>query len=451
MTEYVTDPSGQDEHMLWINGGGPVGQPSASHPAAAVAAGWQPMDLHPPIPAEVWPPVSPAGPMAAPTPPMAMPLRQMPVAPTAAAATQAVAPAAKKSFWSMEIGGRRVKREEIMHLSRQLGAFIRAGLPLIEAVRTLGEEAENSTLRKLMVEVEAGLRHGETLSDCLDRHPKVFPEFYRGILRSAELTGQLDTVLDQLAKYLERDIEAQRRIKAASIYPAMIALMALGTVIVLSVFTLPRFKSFFAGLDADLPLATRAMLAMTDFLTKWWPVIVGSLAGLVLIIYLVLLTEGGRYARDRIVLGLPLIGVTVRSALVERFCRVMSSMAGAGVALPEALRVSTMSLRNRVFIRGLAEVHGAMLEGQGLAGPLSRTGLFPPTAARMIRVGEETGSLDDQLDVTARYFEGELDYKLKKLTSLFEPAVIIVMGLVVGFVALALVQAMYGIFNQVQV
>jgi type IV pilus assembly protein PilC len=178
---------------------------------------------------------------------------------------------------------------------------------------------------------------------------------------------------------------------------------------------------------------------------------VGSIAGLVLIVYLALLTEGGRYARDRFVLRLPLIGDTVRSALVERFCRVMSSMAGAGVALPEALRVSTLSLRNRVFIRSLAEVQAAMLEGQGLAAPLSRTGLFPRTAARMIRVGEETGTLDDQLDVTARYFEGELDYKLKKLTSLFEPAVIIVMGLVVGFVALALVQAMYGIFNQVQV
>jgi len=450
MTQYVNDPTGSDENTLWITGGAPVGQPSAPHPAAAVAAAWQPST---PIPADAWPPVSPAAPMAVqlppPVPSTAMPPRQMPVAPPVP--TPVVAPVAKKSFWTMELSAKRVKREEIMHLSRQLGAFIRAGLPLIEAVRTLGEEAENSTLRKMMVEVEEGLRHGETLSDCFDRHPKVFPEFYRGILRSAELTGQLDTVLDQLAKYLERDLEAQRRIKAASIYPAMIALMALGTVIVLSVFTLPKFKSFFAGLHADLPFATRAMLAMTDFLTAWWPVIVGSIAGLVLIIYLVLLTEGGRYARDRVVLRLPIIGDTVRSALVERFCRVMSSMAGAGVALPEALRVSTLSLRNRVFIRSLAEVQAAMLEGQGLATPLSRTGLFPSTAARMIRVGEETGTLDNQLDVTARYFEGELDYKLKKLTSLFEPAVIIVMGLVVGFVALALVQAMYGVFNQVQV
>lgn len=378
-----------------------------------------------------------------------------PAAPQPVAMPQVVVPAKpaapKKSFLQMEITPKRVKREEVMHLSRQLGAFIRAGLPLIEAVHTLGEEASNSTLRRLMVGVEEGLRHGETLSDCLDRHPKVFPEFYRGILRSAELTGQLDTVLDQLAKYLERDLEARRRIKAAAIYPAMIAVMAVVTVVVLSVFTLPRFKTFFSSLNAELPWPTRVLMAITDFLTEQWPFLVGGIGAVGLLIFLVLRTEGGRYARDKLLLRTPVVGAAIEAALVERFCRVMSSMAGAGVALPEALRVATESLRNLVYLRQLGSVREAMLEGQGLAGPLSRTGLFPPTASRMIRVGEDTGTLDDQLDVTARYFEGELDYKLKKLTGLFEPAVIVAMGLVVGFVALALVEAMYGIFNQVQV
>jgi type IV pilus assembly protein PilC len=357
----------------------------------------------------------------------------------------------KKSFLRMELTAKKVKREEVMHLSRQLGAFVRAGLPLIEAVRVLGDEAENPTVRKIMREVEEGLRHGEPLSDCLDRHPNVFPEYYRGILRSAELTGQLDAVLDQLAAYLERDLEARRKIKSASIYPTVIALMSLGTVVVLAVFTLPRFKVFFNSLDAELPFATRALLAVTDFVTNWWMVIIGSVVGLALAIFLALRTKAGRYAWHRLVLRLPLIGPAVRYALVERFCRVMSSMSAGGVALPDALRVATHSLRNLVFVRSLTTVGEAMLEGQGLAGPLGRTGLFPGTAARMIRVGEETGTLDTQLDVAARYFEGELDYKLKKVTAFFEPAVIIFVGLLVGFVALALVQAMYGVFDQVEV
>jgi type IV pilus assembly protein PilC len=145
------------------------------------------------------------------------------------------------------------------------------------------------------------------------------------------------------------------------------------------------------------------------------------------------------------------IAVPFHFALVERFCRVLASMAAAGVPLTDALQVATESLRNRVFIRSLSRVNQAMLEGQGLAVPLSQTKLFPPTAARMIRVGEETGSLETQLEVTARYYETELDYRLKRLTALFEPAIIIGVGLVVGFVAVAMVSAMYGIFNQVKI
>jgi type IV pilus assembly protein PilC len=357
----------------------------------------------------------------------------------------------KRSIMSMEVGRSRVKREEVMHLSRQLSAFVRAGLPLIEAVHTLGEEAQNATLRRALADIEDGLHRGESLSECLDRYPRIFPPYYRGILRSSELTGQLDTVLDQLARYLERDLEATRRIKQATIYPAMISLLAIFTVVVLAGFVLPRFRTFFEGLDAELPLAPRILLAVTDFILAWWWAVIGGVVALVLLVMLIAQTNGGRLLRDRILLGLPVIGETVRYALVERFCRVLASMAGAGVPLPEALAVATDSVRNRVFVRSLSRVNTEMLEGHGLAGPLSRSRLFPGTAARMIRVGEETGTLETQLEVTARYYESELDYKIKKLTAIFEPAIIIAVGLVVGFVAIAMVSAMYGIFGQVQI
>jgi type IV pilus assembly protein PilC len=357
----------------------------------------------------------------------------------------------KKGPLQTEIMAKRVKRVEIMHLSRQLGAFIHAGLPLVDAVHTLGAESGNSAVRNMMAEVEDRLRAGDTLSNCFDAHPKIFPEFYRGILRSAELTGELDTVLEQLAKYLERDEEARRKVKSAMIYPSIIAGMSIITVVVLSVFVLPKFKAFFAGLHAQLPLPTRMLLATTDFLGHWWPVLLAGVLTLALTLFIAVHTAAGRYARDRMLLALPVVGDTVQYALVERFCRILSSMVGAGVPLHQALRVSIDSLHNVVFSRALADVADAMLEGEGLAAPLVRTKLFPPTAAQMMRVGEETGTLDTQLDVTAHYYEGELDYKIKKLTSLIEPIVIIAMGLVVGFVAIALVSAMYGIFGQVKV
>jgi type IV pilus assembly protein PilC len=342
-----------------------------------------------------------------------------------------------------------------MHLSRQLGAFIRAGLPLIDAIRALGEEASNAEVRRVLGDLGNGLRRGEPLSDCVDRHPNVFPEFYRGILRSAELTGQLDTVLEQLARYLERDIDARRKVTSALIYPVIIAVAATITVVVLAVGVLPRFKPFFASLTtpdghpAKLPWSTRALLAATDFVGHWWwAVLVGAgiLVGGALV---ALATEGGRYAKDRLALKTPVLGQTVWFILVERFCRILAAMASAGVSLPDALRVASGSLRNRVFMRSLNLVGEAMLQGEGLARPLASTGLFPATAVRMMRVGEETGTLDNQLEVTARYYEGELDYRIKKMTALFEPLVIVVMGLIVGFVALALIQAMYGIFGQV--
>ncbi len=357
----------------------------------------------------------------------------------------------KQSLLKKEVSAPRVKRQEVMHLSRQLGAFVRAGIPILEAVQVLGEEATNSSMQRMLADIEDGLRGGDTFSDCVDRHPKVFPQFYRGILRSAELTGELDTVLDQLSEYMERDLEARRKIKAAMIYPAIVMVMSLGTVVILAGFVLPKFKGFFASLDAELPLATRALLAVTDFLAQYWWAIIGGFAVVAAMGFLFVRTEPGRRFRDRVVLRIPVIGDTIHHALVERFCRIMASMVGAGVTLPEALTVASEALRNRVYTSGLAHVHAQMLEGEGIAGPLANSGLFPATAVRMIRVGEDTGTLDAQLEVAAAYYERELDYKIKKVTGLIEPAVIIMMGGLVGFVAVALVSAMYGIFNQVQV
>ena len=357
----------------------------------------------------------------------------------------------KKSILQYEISGPRIKRAEVMHLSRQIAAFLHAGLPILEAVHTIGAESENSSVRRMMNEIEDGLRSGERFSDCLERFPKVFPAFYRGIVRSAELTGELDTVLARLSTYLEQDLETRRKIKSAMMYPAIVSAMSVVTVVILAVYVLPKFQVFFASLDATLPLPTRMLLGFTSFMESWWWAVVAAIAGVVLLGFLITRTSRGKYARDALVLKIPVLGEVIQFALVERFCRVLASMVSAGVNLTEALSVTTEALRNRVYIKRLSEVTEQMLEGQGIAGPLGRTRLFPGTATQMLRVGEDTGSLDTQLALTAEYYETELTYKINKLTSLFEPIVIVVMGLVVGFVAVALISAMYGIFNQVQV
>jgi type IV pilus assembly protein PilC len=356
----------------------------------------------------------------------------------------------KKSVLQLEISGPRIKGDHLMHLSRQLAAFLNAGLPILDAVHAIATESENSSVRRMMHDIEDGLRGGDPFSDCLDRHPNVFPEYYRGIVRSAELTGDLDTVLQRLARYLERDLESRRKIIAATIYPGAVALMSVFTIVVLAAFVLPKFKVFFNSLHAKLPLPTRMLLFVTDVITKWWWLILSVGVISVLVIVLALRTDRGQYTKDKLLISLPVVGETVQFALVERFCRVLGSMVNAGVQLPEALRVATGSLRNRVYIQSLDGVNEAMLEGQGLAAPLAKTALFPATAAQMLRVGEETGTMDTQLEVTAQYYETELAYKVQKLTSMFEPLIIMVMGGLVGFVAIALVSAMYGVFGQVK-
>ncbi len=364
--------------------------------------------------------------------------------------SQAPGQGTKRSF-NIELTARRVKGEELMHLSRQLSAFIQAGLPVLAAVHTIAADTNNTTVRAVMLDIEDGLRRGERFSDCLEEHPRVFPDFYRGIVRSAELTGDLGAVLSELARYLDRDLEARRKIKSAMVYPAAVAALSSVTVAVLAVWVLPKFTVFFHSLGAKLPLSTRILLALTNFIGDWWWALIFVAVVTGLVVSIAVQTPRGRYLRDLVVLRVPVLGAAIEVALVERFCRILASMISAGVSLPESLRVSTRSLHNLVFEQRLATVGEAMLEGEGLAGPLLDSNVFPTTAAQMISVGEDTGTLDTQLEVTARFYEGELDYRVKRLTSLFEPLVIIVMGVIVGFVAIALVSAMYGIYGQVKI
>ncbi|MEW6154329.1 MAG: type II secretion system F family protein [Actinomycetota bacterium] len=357
----------------------------------------------------------------------------------------------QKGILHAEITPKKVKPLEVMHFSRQLAAFIRAGVPIVDAIGVIAEETTNDRFRTVLAEVRDALRAGETFSSAMGANPDVFPRYYLEILASAELTGSLDSVLDQLAGYIERDEDGRRRITAALIYPGIVLAMSLVTVAVLAGFVLPRFKDFFKSFDATLPLPTRIMIALGDFVSNfWWAILaVAAIAGAY--VFATLRTEVGKRRRDALVLRIPAVGDVVRFAVLERFCRILAAMTRSGVPLPDGLAVATGAAGNRVFQESLVGVRERMVNGEGLSEPLEATGLFPGVANQMVRVGEETGTLDQQLETAAEFYEIELEYKVKRLTTLFEPAVIVMVGLLVGFVAIALISAMYGIFNQVQV
>jgi type IV pilus assembly protein PilC len=354
-------------------------------------------------------------------------------------------PAGRKR--SREIIAPRVKGTDLMLFSRQLAAFLRAGIPILDGLDLLAREASNSTLRNALLDVADGLRQGEPLAAAFDRHPKVFPHAYRSMIRSAELSGNLDDVLDRLTIYLARDVESRHKIRSAMTYPTVIVVLSLSVSVLLVAFVLPKFRVFFASFHQQLPLATRMLLGLSDLVRHWWWAGAAGMVALLALSAAFLRTDSGRVALDRVLLRLPVIGDALRFSVVERFARVLASMLRAGVPLGEAMDVAGSATNSRSAAVKLNVAREAMLSGEGVAGPLSATDLFPAAAQQMLRVGEDTGSLDEQLDTVAAFYEQELDYKVKQITTLMEPVVLLVMGGIVGFVALALVSAMYGVYG----
>jgi type IV pilus assembly protein PilC len=356
----------------------------------------------------------------------------------------------KKSILQFEITKKKVKKRDLMHLCSQLAVFLRSGVSVLEALVVLADESSSKLMRSALEGIRESLEAGARFSEAAAGHPELFPSYSIEVLRCAELTGNLDDAMDQLANYLEREIDTEHKVKSALAYPCVVMALAVLVSTVLVVYVLPKFQQFFKQLHAKLPLPTRMLLAMAKWFGAW-----GLIAGAVIVVllmvgFLAARTERGKEIKDQAILKIPLVGGLIHTAIIERFCRLLASMTVAGVPLPEALAVTTAATSNAVFRRSLTTARAAMLRGEGLATPLSQTGLFPGAARQMFAVGESTGNLDDQLQSAANYLDRELDHRIKRFTTMIEPAVIVGVGLIVGFVAIALVSAMYGIFRQVQ-
>jgi type IV pilus assembly protein PilC len=347
----------------------------------------------------------------------------------------------------VEVGTKKVKPVNLMNFCRYLSVFLTAGVPILEALEIIRSDTPDKKLRRTIADISLALRAGDNLSTSVAAHNKAFPPFFVSMLSSAEETGQLAPVLGQIAAYIERDIEAKRKVKSALIYPAVVVVLAVVAIGVLVGFVLPRFVTFFKEFDAKLPLPTRILIGVSEFSVDY---------GIYIAIAIVLLVVGtgvarvrpkGRLILDRVLLKLPVVKNVVTFAVVERFCRILSSMVQAGVPLPVALDLASTGASNRAFGEKLFVARRAMIEGAGLHGPLAASGMFPPAAVQMLRVGEETGTLEERLDEISTFYGKELEYRLKRLTDLLEPAAVIVSGVLVGFVAVGIISAIYGVFQ----
>ncbi len=353
----------------------------------------------------------------------------------------------KRGLLQFELTSEKVDRKALLHFTRQLGVFMIAGVSITEALDIIGDESTDVALRRSIVEMAEDLRNGGTLSASMLKHPNVFPSYYVGIVRSAEMTGKLDEALESLGDYMQREIDTRSKLVSALTYPMIVLVMAIGTVVLLAGFVLPKFKPLFAEMGTELPLPTKIMLGISDFFSNYWYIAAGGILSFIIGSYWVFKTQSGRQVRDRVVLKMPMVRGLVECSLLERFCRMLGAMVSAGVPLIDGFRTTTEGTDNVVFRQKFEAVQTAMLEGSGFARPLAETKLFPGAARQMFKVGEETGTLDKQLKVAAEYFGRELEDRMRRFTAMFEPLLIIFIGGVVGFVAVALVSAMYGMMG----
>ena len=338
-----------------------------------------------------------------------------------------------------------ISRADIILFTRQLATFVGAGVPMSRALGTIAQETASPLFKRVILAVLDDLERGQNLSEALVKHPKVFPTLYVDLVRVAELTGNLEATLTELAGYLRRDLNTVRRVQAALIYPAVILVVATGVVIILVFFALPAFTRIFAEFRVELPLSTRILIGIVDFTRRWGLVIGAVVAAAAGGIVLALRTARGAYVRDQLSIRVPILGPIVLSAVLNRFARTLAMVLKAGVPLGQTFEAVIASTGNRVFQRGLTTVKEQMTSGEGFAGPLIRTHLFPPMLTQMVRVGEETGTLDTYLEQAAEFYEEELEYRIRAMTSLIEPVMTVAVGIMVGFIAVSLISAMYGL------
>jgi general secretion pathway protein F len=344
------------------------------------------------------------------------------------------------------LGQRRVSGADLVEFTEQLASLVEAGLTLERSLMILGELTAHPRVREITADILRSVRGGSSLSDALAKHhPRPFSRLYINMVRAGEKGGVLEATLKRLAELLRESQDFREAVVSATIYPALLTLVGAGAVVFLMTFVIPRFGEIFKDLGQELPWPTQVLLAVSGALRTYWWALAGSLAAAVLLVRVALTSPGGRLEADRWLLRVPLAGNIVLKAEVARFARVLGTLLKSGVPVVSALTVVRGMIGNQVLAVAVDRLVEGVKHGAGLSVPMTQAGVFPPLARHMVRIGEETGRLEEMLLRVADTFEAEVRKMVKRLTGLLEPMIILTMGLVVGFIVVAMLMAIFSI------
>lgn len=335
----------------------------------------------------------------------------------------------------------RSSQGDLLIFTTELSELLHAGLPLDRSLNILSEVSESKEMKNIVQSILKSIREGNAFSDSLARHPKVFPRLYVNMTRAGETGGVLDVVLDKLNEFLESTKELKEHIVSAMIYPAILTVAGGASIIILLTYVLPKFSLIFAELGGSLPLSTKVILTLSNGLKSyWWAVALSILAGWI-IFRSYIKSDTGKYKWDAF--KLKAVGEVIQKLETARFCRTLGTLLKSGVPLLQALTNAKDVISNRVIASAIDGVLKGAKEGKGIAVPLSEAHVFPPLALSMIKVGEETGQLDSMLIKVASTYEKSLRVAIKRFVSLFEPVVILGMGLIIGFIVISMLMAIF--------
>jgi len=339
----------------------------------------------------------------------------------------------------------RVKLKDLVVFSRQFATMVDAGLSVVKCLDILQKQSRNPRMKEVIGAVKHDVAGGSSLTEALQKHPRIFSALYVNMIRSAEAGGILDTVLDRLATFLEKEQETRNKIKSAMTYPVVVFCFAMLMLVALLFFVLPKFKMIFESMGLELPLTTRLMLNSSLYLRQYWYIAIVVVVGTVVLLRLAVRTEKGRYAVDAAKLKLPVFGDLILKTAVSRFARTFGTLISSGVPVLRALEIVADTAGNLVVADTVSRARVSIKEGDKISTPLFGSKVFPVMVTQMIAVGEETGRLDQMLVKVANFYDEEVDATLKALTSLIEPLMIVGLGVIVGFIAVSVISPIYSL------
>jgi type IV pilus assembly protein PilC len=343
----------------------------------------------------------------------------------------------------------KVKLTSLVVFSRQFATMIDAGINILKCLDILENQMKDPVLKAVVGETRRDVVGGASLTEALSKHPRVFSKLFVSMIKAAEVGGILDQILDRLATFLEKEQEITGKIKGAMVYPCVVLVFAMLMLVAMFMFVLPTFKSIFDDFNGQLPAITQMLFTISDLMRRFWYLIGFGPVGTYFAFKWYYSTEKGRWNLDKVKLRIPVIGELVQKMSISRFSRTFGTLVNSGVPVLRALEIVAETAGNVVIAKAVHDARGCVREGQKISAPLEQSGMFPPMVTQMIDVGEETGRMSDMLIKIATFYDNEVDVAVKALTSLIEPALIIVLGGIVGFIVSSIMVPMFSLINEI--